>query len=334
MSNYNYITLMDYLAGMPDPRDRRGRWYEWSYLVTVVTAAMLAGYQTYTDMNAWAMRHADELIECLAPKRRRIPSTSTLRRTVCALDVERLEAAIAGYLQALDSDDAVHGQVQTLIGGALHGQAVDGKTVRTASAFGKTVHLVSIVRHESGVALNQMRVNGRLNEAEAAKRLLSELSLQDTVTTMDALYTGRDLAHQILSSGGHYLMVVKANQPTLFHEIELAFSALPPTTSWEKEFWAFERHISQEYGHGRFDYRLLESTTALNDFLGWPGIQQVLRRTRWHQHLRSGKSSCHVRYAITSLGRDLVSVDQLEQLWRWHWTIENGTHYRRVCELW
>ena len=54
-----------------------------------------------------------------------------------------------------------------------------------------------------------------------------------------------------------------------------------------------------------------------------------MRRTRWHQHLRSGHSSQHMRYAITSLGANALSIDPIEQLWRRHWTIENGNHYRR-----
>ena len=91
--------------------------------------------------------------------------------------------------------------------------------------------------------------------------------------------------------------------------------------------------MDEECSHGRFEYRLLERTTALNDFLDWPGVGQVLRRTRWHQHVSSGKSSCHVRYAITSLSRDQVSAEQLEQLWRWHWTIENRTHYCRDVSM-
>lgn len=329
MSKQNYITLMDYLAVIPDPRDARGRWYEWQYLMTIATAAMLAGQKTFEDMAAWGRRNMDELIQCLAPKRKMTPSASTIRRTIIGMDIVLLEDAIAAYLQRLDSDDGVLGTVQTQQGESLQGQSVDGKTLRTASAYGETFHLVSVVRHESGVALSQTRVTGTLNEASAAKDLLAELPLQATITTMDALYTQRDLAQQILDKGGHYLMVVKANQPTLYQDIVQAFSALPPTSSWEQEFWAYERAISQESGHGRSDYRLLESTTALNDYVHWPGAKRVLRRTRWHQDHRSNQSSQHVRYAITSLGPDMVSIEQIERLWRWHWTIENGNHYRR-----
>lgn len=59
------------------------------------------------------------------------------------------------------------------------------------------------------------------------------------------------------------------------------------------------------------------------------GVRRVLRRTRWHQHHRTGQSSQHVRHAITSLGSDSVSIDQVARFWCRHWSIENGNHYRR-----
>ncbi|MCB0132095.1 MAG: transposase [Caldilineaceae bacterium] len=90
-----------------------------------------------------------------------------------------------------------------------------------------------------------------------------------------------------------------------------------------------KRHIDQESGYGRFEYRALESATALNQYLHWPGDKRMPRRTRRHPHQRAGSSSLHVRYSISSLGPDLRPIDQVEQLWRWHWTIENGNHYRR-----
>jgi hypothetical protein len=43
------------------------------------------------------------------------------------------------------------GTVVTKQGEVLRGQALDGKTVRGASAHGELVHLTSLVRHESGL---------------------------------------------------------------------------------------------------------------------------------------------------------------------------------------
>ena len=183
MSQSNYITLMSYMADMPDPRSPRGKRYEWTYLVTLVSAAMLAGYETYKDMASWVNENAKELIACLKPRRKTVASVSTLRRTVCELDVIELEQRIGAYVRALDDDDRVSGQVVTKTGEVLRGQSVDGKTVRGASAHGRTVVLVSIVRHESGAALRQTRVKETEDERKAARELLDEQSLADTVTS-------------------------------------------------------------------------------------------------------------------------------------------------------
>ena len=77
----------------------------------------------------------------------------------------------------------------------------------------------------------------------------------------------------------------------------------------------------------------MESSIALNDYLDWPGIAQVLRRTRRSVQVKTGEISAHVTFAITSLTRNQACPEQLETLWRAHWTIENGLHYRRDVSL-
>jgi glycosyltransferase A (GT-A) superfamily protein (DUF2064 family) len=88
------------------------------------------------------------------------------------------------------------------------------------------VHLVSLVRHESGTALTQERVATQIDERKAARHLLTPEHLAHTITTADALYTQVKLTEQILAGGGHYLMAVKRNQPSLYEAIALAFAGL------------------------------------------------------------------------------------------------------------
>ena len=71
--------------------------------------------------------------------------------------------------------------------------------------------------------LGQAAVDAKTNEITAVPTLLAGRDLTGTVTTMDALLTQRELAKQILSQGGHYLMVVKKNQPLLYWAAELVF---------------------------------------------------------------------------------------------------------------
>lgn len=81
-------------------------------------------------------------------------------------------------------------------------------------------------------------------------------------------------------------------------------------------------------GHGRLEIRTLTSTTALNDYLRWPGVQQVLRVE--NETLRGGTRTREVRYYVTSLPRDKADAAQLLRIIRGHWgAIENGLHWVR-----
>ena len=329
MSQVNYTTLMTYLGDIPDQRNARGRRYEWLYLLTLLAASLLAGNQGLLAMWQWLFYHRAELVMSLQPRRGCLPSLATLRRVLCDLDVQVLEERVAAYNQTLDAADGMTGRIATKSGTVLKGQAVDGKTVRGASAHGETVHLVRVVRHQSAAVLAQGQVAEKLDERQAAVQLLTPDLLVGTVTTMDALHTQRTLAQHILDAGGHYLMVVKGNQPALLHDIALGFDALPPVNPREAAFWGYQAIQTFDRGHGREEVHRLERTTHLNDYLRWPGVAQVLRRTRRSCQRRTRVITEEVHYGITSLPPTLVELASLEQLWRWHWTIENCVHYVR-----
>ena len=329
MIQANYTTLAEQLQGISDPRNRRGQYHEWLYLLLVIASALMAGQRSGRAMAEWAAAHGDELLACLRPARRRIPSAATLYRVLSKVSIAELESCVSAYTTQIDQIDATLGSIETAQGEVLRGQALDGKTLCGASQHGAVVHLVSLVRHESGIALAQERVATKIDERKAGRHLLTPTRLAHTITTADALYTQVKQAEQILAGGGHYLMAVKRNQPSLYHAIELAFTAFPPINREEAAFWQHQTYTTYDKQHGRLEKRTLESTTALNDYLQWPGVAQILRRTCQRKQIKSGKVTTHVRYAVTSLSRTMVSLDQIEAAWRRHWTIENQLHYVR-----
>jgi predicted transposase YbfD/YdcC len=329
MIQANYTTIAEQLQDIGDPRQRRGQSYEWQYLLLIVASAVMAGQRSVRGMAQWASEQAPALIAYLQPHCQRVPSVATLHRVLTKVPIEELERRMSAYMRQIDQDDADAGRIKNKQGEVLRGQSVDGKTLCGASQHGEVVHLVSLVRHESGIALAQERVASKIDERKAARHLLNPEGLLHTVTTADALYTQVKQAEQILAGGGHYLMVVKRNQPSLYQAIELAFAALPPINQEEAAFWQFQAHITTDKAHGRLERRTLESTMALNDYLDWPGVAQVLRRTCQRTELKTGKTTTHVRLAVTSLPRHMVSLAQVELLWRRHWTIENQLHHVR-----
>lgn len=314
------ISLRAALDRVPDPRQRRGQRYAWPLLLTIIGAALASGQQGLRAIGQWAFEHAEEMRMALDLPPGRMPSPSTLRRAVRAVDPVALEGQLAAFAAALPA---------TTPAGAApspwDGQALDGKAVRGANRHGGRVHLVSLVRHADGRVLGQQAVTDKSNEITAAPRLLAGRPLAGTVTTMDSLLTQRALAQQIRAQGGHYLMVVKANQSALHAAIERLFAEPPP--SLPTDCW--ETATTTEKGHGRLETRTLERSAALVGYVEWPDAAQVLRRTCRRVILVTGEVQEETTYGITSLPPALVSAAQVEVLWRGHWAIENKVHHVR-----
>jgi predicted transposase YbfD/YdcC len=80
-------------------------------------------------------------------------------------------------------------------------------------------------------------------------------------------------------------------------------------------------------GHGRIERRTLKATTALNEYLDWPGVAQVGQIES--EVVRNGKTTRETRYFITSVSRAVADAGQLLKWARGHWSIENRSHYVR-----
>jgi len=156
-----------------------------------------------------------------------------------------------------------------------------------------------------------------------ATDLLDEIPLEKKVITGDALFAQRNLCQKIISRQGDYLFIVKANQAQLHWAIQYFFEQpdvrlpLQQTEQWSR--------------HGdRWEVRRLWASTALNDYLGWPGVRQVLKVERETE--KKGQKETQVRYAITSLGTER-KAKQLLSLVRGHWAIENQLFWVRDVTL-
>ena len=93
---------------------------------------------------------------------------------------------------------------------------------------------------------------------------------------------------------------------------------------------ACERETSSSVGkgHGRIERRTLTSSTGLQEYLDWPGAQQVCRVVR--QRSVRGEHTTEAAYYVTSLRPTQVGSADLEAMVRDHWgATENGLHWVR-----
>lgn len=327
MEQNKYNTFTDVFKDVPDPRKARGKRYSWPFLLMLIGAALASGQQTAHAIAHWVELHAAELLEQLQPPRPSVPSESTIRRTLRGLDVQDFEQKLGCYTQQLASETATPETITTPSGETLQGQALDGKELRGVRAHGQPLCLVSLVQHGSGIVLAQTTVDQKSNEITAVPQLLAGRDLSGIVITMDALLAQRGIAQQILDQHGHYLMIVKQNQSELYEAIEFLFEQ-PPWVEQEKA-QEYQVHHTYDKGHGRLETRTLESSSALNEYLSWPGLGQVMCRQYKRVILKTGEVSTKTTYGITSLRPTEAGAAELEALWRGHWTIENRVHYVR-----
>jgi predicted transposase YbfD/YdcC len=235
-----------------------------------------------------------------------------------AIDWEAFEACITQWALQVLQVLARHS--------TLRGIAIDGKTLRGSKQQGASdSHLLSAVVHQLGLTLAQVAVAAKTNEIGVVRDLLSKLVVKGHVFTTDALLTQRELAADILERGGDYVFVVKRNQPQLHADIELLFESPPPLprgASWPE----VERSTA---GHGRIERRSLTSSTLLNEYVDFPGVQQVFRVQRRVIEKRTGVLTTQTVYGVTSLSPGEADAAQLLTYVRQHWHIENKSHWIR-----
>jgi predicted transposase YbfD/YdcC len=146
---------------------------------------------------------------------------------------------------------------------------------------------------------------------------LDAIEIAGKTLTADALLTQAKLAAYAIGRGAHYVFTLKANQPTLLADVALIFQDRgapdfqePPTLS-----------------HGRIEQRAIWTSTRLNDYLEFPGVDQVFVIERTITDKKSGKTTTETVYGITSHTPETADAAKVLAYNRGHWSIENGCHY-------
>jgi len=82
-------------------------------------------------------------------------------------------------------------------------------------------------------------------------------------------------------------------------------------------------------GHGRLEERRIWCSSAINGFVDFPYVAQVMRIDRKSTVIKTNKVTQETAHAITSLSEQKANPACLLALVREHWSIENKLHYVR-----
>lgn len=311
--------LIPYLAEIGDPRKAKGLRHPLVAILALCCVALLSGAKNPRAIANWWQNRQNRasLLKRLGFTRPYGPSKSTLYRVLSLIPISSLEAKLQQWIEDNLADLSPSSNEP-------EGVAVDGKTLRGSQKQGaKHCHLLSAFLHRLGLTVGQLAVQDKTNEIGAIPDLLADLIIEGRVFTMDALLTQREVAQTIVQGRGDYVMIVKDNQPTLRADIALVFADSAASDFIE------DRSITTDKGHGRLEVRTLETSTALNDYLDWPGLKQVFRLHRKVTFLKTGEVQEETVYGLTSLTRQRADAARLQGLVRGHWGIENRSHWVR-----
>lgn len=312
-------TLAELLNTIPDPRSRRGRRYRLGPLLALSLLAVLGGATSPAKIARFIAGYDPDLrAHAGLPGTIRL-AASTLGRLFARLDGDAFDTATCTYLAELATcappagpGDQPEGRIP------LSGLAVDGKTLRGSRTSQGVTHLLAATCQNTQIVVAQRQVEANSNEIPAFTPLLSGLDLTGVVVTADALHTQQEHARQIVTASGHYLFIVKGNQPTLLRRLK----ALP----WRE---AILNDHTDETGHGRREIRHMKICTA-RPGLPFPHAAQAIQVKRRRTDHRTGKTTIVTIYAITSLSPGRITHAQLAALIRGHWSIEALHHIRDV----
>ncbi|MEU4338082.1 ISAs1 family transposase [Micromonospora lupini] len=245
----------------------------------------------------------------IAPDRR--PSETMIRRLLQALDPDQLTQAVGAWLATRSA---------TTPSPARRAIAVDGKTLRGSRTTDTTArHVLAACDQATGVALASTDVDGKASEISRFGPLLDQIGdLRGTVITADALHCRREHVAYLAERGAHWVLPVKANQPSLHAQL----AGLP---------WRAVPHAARDTdrGHGRREIRSLKILT-ISTGIDFPHAAQALQIRRRGRRLDQPKRfTTETVYAITDLRVHQARPAQLAGWIRGHWSIENKVHWVR-----
>lgn len=304
------LPLTDVFADLPDPRrETANKLHRLTDILTIATCAVIGGAGSWEAIAEYG-RTKVGFFRRFLPLDNGIPSADTFGRVFAKLAPDAFSRAFGRWMAAACEATG------------LIPVAIDGKSARRAEQNTATgcLTVVSAWATENRLTLGQVAVPDGSNEVGVIPELLRTLDLAGAIVTIDAAGCQVENAEIIRGQGGHYLLAVKDNQPTLRAAVERVFEA-----ACEADFVGVPMTGGEEVedAHGRHEERY---TTVIRDPQGipadWPDVAAVVQVNREREV--GEERTCTTHYYLTSYAGTAAEVAAFV---RGHWGIENGLHW-------
>jgi len=236
-------------------------------VVTIALCSVICGGEGWEDMEEFGRSKETWLRERLGLELANgIPGDDTYRRVFRRLDPEQFAQCLARWIRTFQGEAA--GEII----------ALDGKTLRHSfdTATGQAaIHLVNAWATQSGLALGQVKVDGKSNEITALPGLLRLLALAGCVVTADAMGCQKKIAQQIIEAKADYVLALKGNQGSLHEDVRECFEDAIANGFYQKDpdrLIVHSYHRTVEKDHGRIEERQYWAMEAKRSPGCWSGM--------------------------------------------------------------
>jgi predicted transposase YbfD/YdcC len=306
------LSLAHHFADLTDPRIDRSRLHELLDIVAIAICAVVAGADSWDDIEDFGKAKHDWLKTFLALPHG-IPSHDTFRRLFERLDPAGFQKGFLGWIEAMH--EATDRQVV----------AIDGKTLRRSFDRAKgesALHMVHAWATANHLLLGQVAVDEKSNEITAIPKLLKMLGIAGAIVTIDAMGCQKEIARTIRDRGADYVLALKANHEHLFEQVKGYWGE-----AYAQGFRGYDvaYHRTWDEAHGRFEFRRCWVTTDLAWLSGreeWTDLRSVVLIER--ERFVGDKLTVELSYYLSSLGSD---AELLNGAVRSHWGVENSLHW-------
>ena len=318
---------IDYSEGWPegfeafsrleDPRGSGKTMHHFGEVIFMAYSAIVCGVSTFELMEEFCESNEEWFRKWLELPNG-TPSNDTFSRVFEAIDPNVFNQCIVMHLKQL----GIEIEPQQL--------AIDGKTLRGSSTSqDKHLHAVSAWACSQGVTIAQSFTSKKSNEITAIPELLELLNIKDSVITIDAMGTQREIVELIVDKNGDYVLCVKGNQKTLLNEIVDQFEFASKNynaNKLNKKNWSLD--LSEEISRNREEQRFCLVCHNLNWMQKsikskWKGLKSVVMVER-KVKLEDGSSRREAAFYMSSLD---APASEMQKYIRNHWQIENSCHW-------
>jgi predicted transposase YbfD/YdcC len=315
--------IVRHFGEIEDPRSFTNRLHRLDDVLVISVLAVIAGADGPMAIALWANMH-EERLKLYLSLENGIPSHDTIARVLQALKPAAFQQCFAAWVSSLIEASSTT-ETEEKIDKPARQIAIDGKCLRRSHKRCKDIGPLTLVNAwatKHGIALGQVAAEEKSNEITAIPQLLAQLELKDAVVTMDAAGCQKNIADEIISGEGDYVLALKGNQENLHCEVVQLFDKVLQEDTLPA---AVSHYQETDTGHGRIEQRDYYQMTMSSDSIEgqkWTGLKTVGLAIR--RCTEKGKETIEKRYYISSLP---CHGEHFADYVRSHWGIENSLHW-------